>query len=211
MDQFLIQTAERLKYIEPRQFLSICQALPACATRSKQIESQKDYWRGRTSRKRHYQLQAALFCLGKSFTDSSDNWSFALWPEKLSDSLIDAVFRRVKPSGKVVYEYIQLKEVVPEEIDPKHSLQAVLNGLQVKFTDASGIAIGIYMNRPEPMKLESYILPKLNGGSVWIFGVGGRPPEDCCLVGDVLNNPKCYYFNYPRFTGVSITDLTLPD
>jgi hypothetical protein len=206
MDQFSIQTAEKLKYIEPRQMLSICQALPACAVRTKRIKSEKDYWRTRTARKRHFQLQAALFCLGKSFSDLKDKWSFALWPEKLVDSPIDAAFRRVKSSGKIVYEYIQLKEVVSEEIDSEHSLQVVLNGLQKKFTEAGGIAIGIYMNRTGPIKLESYIFPKLNGGSIWIFGQGGRPPEDCCLVGDVLNKPKCYFFNYPRFTGVSIAD-----
>jgi hypothetical protein len=117
------------------------------------------------------------------------------------------VFRCIKQSGRKEYEFVQLKEVVPEDINPEHSLQAVLDSLLKKYPEAGGITVGIHIHRNASTNLGSLRIPKLKGGCLWLFGLVDKLPQNCFLAGDFLGQPKCYYFNFPRIAGGSITSL----
>ena len=155
-------------------------------------------WRTRAERPLLTMRQAAWFCAGWNSLDlGAPPWSFALWP--IQDSPIDIVLRQNNSSGKFDWRWVQLKEVVPDEIDPPHSLQIQLDKLQNKFSSALGITIGIYINRDATTDLSKLRLPKLGSNSIWLFGHHGEPPFDSFLVGDLLKHPlKSYYFNFPR-------------
>jgi hypothetical protein len=136
-----------------------------------------------------------------------DEWSFALWPDE--NSPIDAVFRRRAASGEMAFEFVQLKEVAPEAVNPKHSLQAVLDDLPTKYSSGDGFTVGIHVHHNTTTDLGALRLPKLSGGRIWLFGAGGEPPHDSFLVGDLLVEPVVCYFSYPRFqAGESITQWT---
>lgn len=125
-----------------------------------------------------------------------DSWALAAWPEE--NSQIDFVFRQCVTSEEAHYEFVQLKEVAPGDIPSARSLQALLDDLPHKYPSSGGLTIGVHLNRTASLSLGSLRLPALSDGSLWLFGLGGEPPHDSFLVGDLLKKPMIYFFNYPR-------------
>lgn len=203
MDSLFERRAGTLDYVGPRKALLTCVMFQVFSERP-QLPKAFRTWRTRRMRSQLFQRQAALFCFGRKCAAVEDEWAFAFWPDE--NSPIDVVFRRRKPSGETFYEFVQLKEVVPDDIDPNQSLQSLLDDLPKKY---AGITIGIHLNRNLATNLWELRLPASNGESIWLFGAGGEPPQDSFLVGNPLHNPVFYYFNHPRFRpGECVTQWT---
>ncbi|WP_146180342.1 hypothetical protein [Opitutus sp. ER46] len=150
-------------------------------------------------RPRLFMRQAGLMCMGRKALHPEDHWAFALWPEE--NSPVDAVFRRRSPAGNEEFEFVQLKEFVPEDLNPRQSLQSLLDRLMGRYPEAGGFTIGINVNRDATTNLGQLRVPPLRNGSIWLFGVGGEAPFDCFLLGDLLRPAELTgcFFMHPRF------------
>jgi hypothetical protein len=124
-----------------------------------------------------------------------DQWAFAQWPDE--DSSVDVVFRRKGSGDTSQFEFVQLKEIVPNALNAEQTIQSVLDRLPQRYPRASGITIGIYINRDLTTPLGSLRFPDLPGASLWFFGHGGEQ-NDTFLIGDFLTNPVLYSFTFPR-------------
>jgi hypothetical protein len=192
-----IATARRLSYISPRKALLLSMVWDAGMHLS-QIEQVERLWHNRRMRWRLTMKQAALMCMGRKAMFDLEKWSFALWPEE--NSPVDAVFRRQRDGAPDEYEFVQLKEWVSNELNPNQSLQEVLDRLPQRYPDATGLMIGIHVNRNATTTLGDLRMPRLAGASLWFFGIGGEP-FDSFLIGDLLREDmgvNCS-FQHPRF------------
>lgn len=133
-----------------------------------------------------------------------DKWAFAAWPKQ--DSPVDFVLRQTKPDGSILYEQVQFKELVPDEIAPKQRLQDLLDELPQKYPSAGGLTVAIHLHRNTVTAVHDLKRPELLGGSLWLFGLGGKPPHNAFLFGDWLKSPAVVDFTVPRFSpGESLT------
>jgi hypothetical protein len=205
MNSMAIKRARGLDYIGPRK------ALLVLTIHQDQVMSQQPHlpkhvqnWRTNKLQPELHRRQAALFCFGRKCMEATDKWALAAWPDQNSE--IDYVFRQTKPDGEVRFEFVQLKELVPDEIDPEQSLQDLLDKLPKKYPSAGGLTIAIHLHRNTTTKVSDLKKPHLPGGSLWLFGLGGKPPHNALLFGDWLKTPSIVYFTHPTFfSGESLT------
>jgi len=90
-----------------------------------------------------------------------------------------------------------LKEWCPEHIGKKpKSLNEELEKLQ-KYSGGD-LVVAYYLNRvAKNFNWKDLILPDLDISELWFFG-GLSPKQDrWVLIGDMLNNPQLFKFNYP--------------
>lgn len=197
-DPMLIQQARGLNYIGPRKaciasliaevFAQMGPMGPGAVARR--------MWRTRPQRRFLTLRQAAIFCYGRKCTQPDDRWAFAQWPDE--DSPIDVVCRRTTPAGAEHFEFVQLKEVVPEELNPDATLQDVLDGVAARYRRADGITVAVNLNQSVTTDLTALRIPALPGATLWLYGLAGEP-NLCFLVGDLLSPPAVHYgFPFPR-------------
>ena len=133
--------------------------------------------------------QAALFChgLGKRLGATV---SFAREETRdhdfIAQALVDGV-PHVVP--------VQLKEVVPTELNPDSTLEGTLGAL-TKYADAHELTVAIHLNRCvrfDPVRLE---LPALGIGAVWVFGTLTEDQSEWGLWGDFMQEPFGTRFSY---------------
>ncbi len=186
----LIRQAASLAYMGPRKGMKLAAMFDISAQASGMWER---YWRARRNRPRLTLRQAALFCAGRKACDQGRAWAFAQWPEE--NAVIDIVCRATNAGADPEYEFIQLKEVVPEEVAAKHSLQAVLDALAQRYGELDGITVGIHLNRSAETNLADLRLPDVPGSSVWLFGQENAGPF--FLWGDILDGPSLAQFSIP--------------
>jgi hypothetical protein len=135
--------------------------------------------------------QAALFCYGLS-TAMQQQVSFAMHEEDDYDAL--ASFERDK---KRVFVPIQLKEVVPQELNASASLQGELNKLK-KYTDSKGLVVAFHLNRRCTLDIKSISAPHGVVAEIWIVASTNEEMSEWALIGNIIND-ECYTyrFSYP--------------
>jgi hypothetical protein len=189
-----LKVARSLSYIGPRKALLLCVVWELF----RQMHGDPDVWRRRGFRSRLLFRQAGLFCWGRKQQYPDDHWSFAPWPEE--NSPVDTVFKRRSPNGPENFEFVQLKEWVPEDLNAAQSLQSLLNRIGERYPDAGGITIGINVNREASTELGDLLLPSIRNGSIWLFGIGDIQGYNCFLIGDLMHPPaERSLFMHPKF------------
>jgi hypothetical protein len=196
MNSITLRQARGLDYIGPRKALLIS-TIHELRSQLPHLPKQVQNWRTNKLKPELHRRQAALFCFGRKCKEATDKWALAAWPEQNSD--IDYVFRQTKPDGEERFEFVQLKELVPDEIDSEQSLQSLLDKLPEKYPSAGGLTIAIHVYRNTTTKISDLKMPNLPGGSLWLIGHGGKPPHNAVLFGDSLNTPLTIYFTHPTF------------
>ncbi len=200
-----IKQARKLDYISPRKALLFAMIRQAMSQRP-ELPRAVQNWRTNKLQPELQQRQAALFCFGRKCNEAKDKWAFAAWPDQ--NSPIDYVLCRTKPDGKTRFEFVQFKELVPDDINSTQNLQDLLDELPKKYPTASGLTVAIHLHRETATKISDLKKPNLPGGSLWFFGLGGEPPHNAFLFGDWFNAPTLIYFTHPTFRpGESITHL----
>lgn len=94
------------------------------------------------------------------------------------------------------YWPLQVKELVPDDINPNASLDGLLAGL-AKYSHAPRLCVAVYVNRrvgPSPITISS-----LKVGSLWMVGGRDESGTKWTLQGDFLQ-PNCQAtdFEYPE-------------
>jgi hypothetical protein len=205
MDLMTIKQAHKLDYISPRKALLFAMIRQVMSQRP-ELPRAVQNWRTNKLQPELQQRQAALFCFGRKCKEAKDKWAFAAWPDQ--NSPIDYVLCQTKPDGKTRFEFVQFKELVPDDINSTQNLQDLLDELPKKYPTASGLTVAIHLHRETATKISDLKKPNLPGGSLWFFGLGGEPPHNAFLFGDWFNAPTLIYFTHPTFRpGESITNL----
>lgn len=146
----------------------------------------------RKLRKSHERRQAALFTVGMASRIPSFQFGFAC----VEDQDYDAVVRWHK-DNEINYTPIQLKEFVPERINPKATLEKLLKDLR-KYTSSPDLVVVVFLNRR--FKLDITTLPpiELNLAGLYFLGAATAEKTEWLLIGDMLNSPSITRFQHPR-------------
>ena len=85
---------------------------------------------------------------------------------------------------------IQLKEVVPHEINPLASAQATIDLLPSKYVDSKDLTIAVYLNRVTRFDPAALCVPQMEVAALWVFGGLSGGKSQWGLWGDFLDDPK---------------------
>ncbi len=150
---------------------------------------------------------AALFCVGMSHVLGTDVW---LAPVEAQDHDFVTSWR----IGDVQHFCpVQLKEVVPQHLNPAASIAGVLEKLS-RYPDSRDVSVAIKFNqcgRFDPACLR--VPENLAIGGLWVFGAIAEDQSMCGLWGDFLqtgNETIGISYSYPSLTDVAGEDTDGP-
>lgn len=155
----------KLDYIDPKRgvwmslFRSVVHGIAATDknTRARRPESKAEL---------EYR-QAALFALARSVVGNDSTVRFAMVPT--TDDSADTVLRTGADSHH--YEPVQLKEVVPEAVDARQTLEALLADIARKYCTDEVLTIAIHLNRDLVTTFGTITDPALSGVTFYLFGL----------------------------------------
>ena len=106
----------------------------------------------------------------------------------------DFVLRFVH-EGEPYYCPLQLKELVPAEVNPHQEPERLIASL-AKYGDAEDLEVAIKVSREaiDPRALPS---PQLRLGGLWFFGGLGADPRRWYVYGNCLDSPSWFEFPLP--------------
>jgi hypothetical protein len=138
----------------------------------------------------HERRQAAIFCyaMGVAFDTPIE---FA--PIENEDFDCIAHWRR---SDEDVFTAIQIKELVPSDLNPKADLGRELEKLK-KYVRSRGLVVAFHINRRIELSLSQLSIPELPIGELWFFGSITPDSSEYMLYGDVLTAPQFHRVTYP--------------
>jgi hypothetical protein len=184
-----LRVFESLRYGNPKGFLIALRELERRVTASELSAREKSL---RTNELKPWRelRDAALFChfMAERYdtdvliakTEASDYDSVATW-ERNEDR---------------VYSPIQLKEVVPAELNPNTDVQEIINGL-AKYAPAPDLTAAIHLNRAGLFDPRALVIPKLPVRSLWVFGALNVEATRWALVGDLMGELTVSEHHYP--------------
>lgn len=92
---------------------------------------------------------------------------------------------------------IQLKEWVPENVNPNQSLEHIYSKLR-SYSNQTDLTIAIYVCRDVNLKFEEIKLLGTQFAGVWIFGSCSQDKSKWFISGDIQqDNPEYFEFDYP--------------
>lgn len=95
------------------------------------------------------------------------------------------------------YVPLQIKELVPEHLNPNSSLQVELEKLE-KYVDSHDLVVAIHLNRQFPLELEAIKIPQIRVAELWFFGAVSPDALQFMLWGDMLKDTVSYSYGYPK-------------
>jgi hypothetical protein len=141
--------------------------------------------------KRHREIRAAcLFCYGLSCWLQQPVWVYPI-----EDADYDFVAGwDVAPDRH--FAPVQLKEVVPEELNPNSSLQSIVDGL-IRYQASEQLTAAIHVNRQGRFDPRTIAIPSLKIAALWIFAAMAEDQSRWGLYGNMLEEPVLTEFDYP--------------
>ncbi len=91
---------------------------------------------------------------------------------------------------------IQIKEVVPHDLNPSASVQEVVNGLQ-KYMDSAELTVVIHLNQVTPFSPMDLVIPPLNIAALWVFAAINADASKWVMWGNFLEKVRWGEFAYP--------------
>lgn len=189
MDRAALNEAKSLVYRDPEIALVELREIELLAAASDVSESVRTLRTNDLKNVREYR-QAAIFCHGISFflkqkvlfcpTDRHDHDFIATW--QVDDE------RHFVP--------VQLKELVPEHLNPKSTLDEIVKKLS-KYKSSTDLTVVIFLNREGSFNPSRLALPaNIQISGLWIVTRIGD--DRWRLVGDWVNCLQHVDFDYPR-------------
>ncbi|MDL1969482.1 MAG: hypothetical protein LWW94_00640 [Candidatus Desulfofervidaceae bacterium] len=148
--------------------------------------------RTRKLRKHLEKRIASLFCYGMGIYLNKTIF-FAPAPNDNSD--YDAVAKRIEGS-EIHYTPIQIKEVVPERLNPKTDINQEIAKL-CRYPVSNDTVVVMHINRAGLLNLSSIKLPELNIAELWLLGASSPDQNKWFIAGNLLDKPAIFEFNYP--------------
>lgn len=180
---------QNLKYYDPRRILvglnNIAETQPL-----EELPEDVRSLRQRGVREYGESRQCALFCFGVGEALGIDV-SYAHCEESDHDFVA-----RYYHNDTLKYVPIQMKELVPESLNPKAALNKVIEKLD-KYADSADLCIAIHLNRAETIDFSELEIPRLNLKELWLFGASAADLSQWLLVGNMLKDRNVYEFRYP--------------
>ena len=91
---------------------------------------------------------------------------------------------------------VQLKAVVPHDLNPSASVQGVDDALK-KYTDSGDLTVEIDLNRRTHFDPPYLVIPRLGLAGLWVFGAISEDGTEWALWGDFLETQVGTGFEYP--------------
>ena len=110
------------------------------------------------------------------------------------DDSADTVLRT--GSGPHHYEPVQLKEIVPEDVNPRQTLETLLADIARRYCTGEVLTIAIHLNRDLVTTLGKITVPALPGVTFYVFGLCGV--NRGFLVKDPFGQFEVVEFDIPR-------------
>lgn len=189
MDRTWLRFARKLEYRDPVSLLRSLRKIELQIATSNTTDKIKEL---RTNGLKEFReiREAAIFCHGMSQrlgqtvfvgTGESRDYDFvASWFEGDTQQLAP----------------VQIKEVVPDKLNPKASVQATVDAL-TKYVDSRDLVVAIHLNRRTSFDPAQLVVPDLNIAELWIFG--GLAPDQSIwgLWGNFMKAPTGTCYSYP--------------
>ncbi|MCK5613865.1 hypothetical protein KAR91_69020 [Candidatus Pacearchaeota archaeon] len=189
MNNVLFNQWGKLKYFNPREELIELRRVEILPQRFQLNEKDRALRGNKYSKCRQFR-QAALLCYGIGECVLKTKIGFS----PFEDSDFDFISIH-KENDCAYYSRIQLKEVVPDYINPNASIEKVLEGL--KKYNSRDLTVGIHVNQRISLKINEIKVPKLNISGIWLFGSKDEFQVKWFLCGNLLKDPNVYEFSYP--------------
>jgi hypothetical protein len=103
---------------------------------------------------------------------------------------------RWRVEGTEHFAPVQLKEVVPVDLNPAADLNKELAKLQ-KYASASNTVVAVHLNQSQRLEFASIKPPKTGCSEVWIYGSASEDQSKWFVYGDILKQPRGYEVSYP--------------
>jgi len=188
--QDLINHWRTLEYHDPGQILRRLRALEI-ELAGVQIDATVGRLRTNELKKYREWRDAALFTYGMGLAQDS---SIRYATEEDSDYDFVATWDL---EGRRHFCPVQLKELVPADLNPA----ATLDGLLRKLRPApapSYTVLAVRLNRAGHLDLKSLALPKIPFAQLWFFWASAPNGTRWSLFGDALGTPGQVEFDYPQ-------------
>jgi len=97
---------------------------------------------------------------------------------------------------KSFYAPVQLKELVPTDLNPRATLEGELEKLG-KYGKSSNTVVAVHMNQSGPVVYSDIRSPELKLGGIWLYSSITPDQSRWFLYGDILRQPRGYEINWP--------------
>lgn len=154
-----------LNYIEPKR--GVWMSLLRSVTHGIAATGENTRARRPESKAELEYRQAAFFALARSTVATDATLRFAMVPTV--DDSADAVLRT--GTGTHHYEPVQLKEIVPETVNARQTLDELLADIARRYCTGEVLTIAIHLNRDLVTTLGTITAPDLSGVTFWLFGL----------------------------------------
>ncbi len=126
------------------------------------------HWNAQPLKKYKEQEQAALFCycvneLGRV----GEPFEVAMAPRRDAD--YDCVIRQKGTEGHFEFRPVQLKEWVPQEVNPTATLQGLLEELRTRYPVSKRLLVAVFINRDVVFDLSQVRIQPLTVEQVWLY------------------------------------------
>ena len=91
---------------------------------------------------------------------------------------------------------VQLKEVVPQDLNPLAFVQTIVNALS-KYVDSEDLTVAIHLNQRSHFDPTALVIPSLRIAELWIFSAISEDAAQWRLWGNFLEIPEGTRFEYP--------------
>ncbi|WP_163836706.1 hypothetical protein [Spartinivicinus ruber] len=191
MSSTWINQAKKLIYKDPKGFLIRLREFESYLAISNTPVNIKTL---RTNKLKQWRelREAAIFCYGMNVklnktihcaTSESQDYDFVA---------------KIVEGTKYTLCPVQLKEVVPTDINPSATIEKVINNLD-KYVDSQNLTVAIHLNQVGSFDFDSLIIPKLNIASLWVFGSISSDQSKWGIWGDFITPPVIgTSFDYPQ-------------
>jgi hypothetical protein len=179
-----------LNYVDPRQVLvglyRVSESYPL-----DELNYKVRSLRTRELRKVQENRQAALFAFGLG-SALNVPIQYAHTEENDYDAIV-----RYQLASRVTYLPVQLKEWVPDFLNPNATLQNELDKL-TKYVDSADLAVAVHLNRDATFKMLDLKLPLTTIGGLWFYGSLEPTQEKWFIAGNLIISGAHYHeFIYP--------------
>ncbi len=189
-DVIRIRQWNKLQFHDPVVILKRLRELEFLVAESDLPREVKSLRRGDFKRDREGR-NAALFCLGMSRAFGTD---VLFAREEAADHDFVARWKRGEDD---VFTPVQLKELVPEPLNPLATLTETLLSV-TRYAALGHTAVAVLINRQTSLVLPEIRAPDVDCGGIWLFGAATPDQRKWYLYGDLLDDPRLYDYEYPH-------------